>query len=106
MTETDTETLDLSRDDLPEEVLAQLKKSPTDELLDELLDIIDFLDQEVSIDDVIIAYYRRHQDVLARPRVRQLVATLAQREKIVKLPQRSAIYMSLEAFEREEGADD
>lgn len=90
--------IDLSTDNLPEELLGELKIKP-DEKAENIVAIIDEINGEADIDAVIIAYYRKHAEILKRPVAQAKLKKLAEDKRIYQLPHRKATYVPIDPAE-------
>ncbi len=88
--------INLTTNDLPKEVLTELKRRRPDEIADNILAIIDSINGEVDIDAVIIAYYRKHQRVFTRLQANTKLKKLVKEERIYQLPNRKAVYAPID----------
>ncbi|MEQ8432856.1 MAG: hypothetical protein RIA71_01330 [Oceanicaulis sp.] len=84
-------------DDLPAEIRDQLKSANTDELENQIIEVIkeDF-DEAASVDEILVGLYRRFTRIEDREQLSRKLYRMTRKELIRALPKRRGIYEIVE----------
>lgn len=92
--------------DLPDELLDELQTAKVDELEQQVVDVLRALQGPANLDQILIGLFRKFSVMQKRRYLMNRLYKMAQRELIVSVPRKKAVYVLPEFYTPEESADD